>query len=99
MSKELEEKIVTLEGENKSLKAEIKKLEASNKKMEIKTAKATNEVPGVFKSEAGNSYRFIKGHTKTRWNGEVVESTDLLKNEEAMQHLVDINYGGLEIAD
>lgn len=53
------------------------------------------KVPGTVKI-GGSTYRFKDGFVKTRWNGEVVKSEDLLKNKEAMAHLVKIAYGGIE---
>jgi len=83
----------------KALNAEIKDLKAEVKKLTVVNAKISNVVPGTYTSEEGSKYRFKKGHVKTRWAGAIVPSVDLLKNKEAMEYLIDINYGGLEIAD
>jgi hypothetical protein len=92
MSKELtaEERIAALEAENKKLKAE-------NAKVSKDLAKVNNEVPGSFKMEDGRVVKFKKGFVKVNLKGKIIDSVDVLKDADIMNHLVEIGFGGIEI--
>ncbi len=88
----------TLESANATIEA----LNAENAALKTIAEKNPSKdliVPGTFKSKDGKTYSFKDGYTKCYVGGQKVASVDLLKDAEKMEHLIKIQYAGLEIVD
>jgi regulator of replication initiation timing len=87
--------------ENESLKAEIAEL----KLVTDKVSQKTNVVPGTYKSKAHKkTIRFKDGMVKTNVNGHLVDSTEVIKNEdgkytEVLDFFIEVGAGVIEIVD
>jgi hypothetical protein len=87
--------------ENESLKAEIAEL----KLVTDKVSQKTNVVPGTYKSKAHKkTIRFKDGMVKTNVNGHLVDSIEVIKNEdgkytEVLDFFIEVGAGVIEIVD
>jgi hypothetical protein len=86
---------------NESLKAEIAEL----KLVTDKVSQKTNVVPGTYKSKAHKkTIRFKDGMVKTNVNGHLVDSSEVIKNEdgkytEVLDFFIEVGAGVIEIVD
>lgn len=92
---ELEAVIVEKDQEIESLKNTVNETShVIEKKLHI--------VPGTYKSkEHGVTIKFKDGFTKTRVGGEIIASSEIIKNKggiytEFLDNLIKIQYGGIE---
>ena len=87
--------------ENESLKAEIAEL----KLVSDKVSKKTNVVPGTYKSKAHKkTIRFKDGMIQTNVNGHLVDSAEVIKNEDGkytdvLDFFIEVGAGVIEIVD
>ncbi len=94
-------KLQTALEENESLKAEIAEL----KLVTDKVSQKTNVVPGTYKSKAHKkTIRFKDGMVKTNVNGHLVDSSEVIKNEdgkytEVLDFFIEVGAGVIEIVD
>lgn len=77
---------------SKEIKA-LKKQVASQTKVVMKARK---QVAGVFEHESGDTYKFKQGFLHIVLKGQKVACEDLIKDEKAMNHLVEIKAGSIE---
>ncbi len=90
------------------LQAELAEANAKAAAAEKAKAKLEKQVEGFKESGAkdltvkgtakvdGKKYGFKQGYLKTWKNGVLIDSTEALKDEELMAHLVKIGYAGIE---
>lgn len=88
------EQVAALEAEIADLKAELLAAQSDNSVF-------TKAVPGKYKSkEHKKTVRFKKGYLKTRVNGVLMDSAEIIANPEKyasfLDNLIKIGYAGLE---
>lgn len=88
------EQIAKLEAANADLKAELLAAQSDNSVF-------TKAIPGKYKSKEHKiTVRFKKGYLKTRVNGVLIDSSEIISNPEKyasfLDNLIKIGYAGLE---
>lgn len=101
-----EKALEKLAAENKSLKdtltakeEEIEVLILEAESAAEKVAEITKEVPGTYTAKNKKTYRFCKGQFFIIFKGEKQKTTDLLKNSKAMEELIEIGAGSIEVVN